>query len=145
MQELGLGLLPVNSISSLIPTLFLSLLFPYSSVAPMNQQCGSLLGWSWQFLLRCPYSLFLLLPFILCSSEFMSYIIFFFSRDMSLTFLIGKYTGNKFLQFLSEKVFISPSFCRIISVHKILVWWMIFSQDFKYFTPFSSFFLFIYL
>ena len=37
--------LPASSISSLIPTLFLSLIFPYSSVAPVPQ-VGSLLGWS---------------------------------------------------------------------------------------------------
>ena len=44
MQGLGSGLLPASGISLLIPTLFLSLIFPYSSVAPLLQ-VGSLLGW----------------------------------------------------------------------------------------------------
>ena len=35
MLGLGSGLLPVNCISPLIPTLYLSLTFPYSSVAPL--------------------------------------------------------------------------------------------------------------
>ena len=143
MQGLGPGLLPVSS--PLSPALLLSLLFPYSPVAPLPE-VGSLLGWSRQLFLCCPYSLFLLLPFTLSGSEFVSYIIFFSSSEISLPFLMGKYPGNKFLQFLSEKVFISPSLCRIyIIVHKILVWWMFFSQHFKYFIPFSSFFLFIYI
>ena len=47
MQGLGSGLLPVNGISRQIPTLFLSLIFPYSSAAPLPQ-IGSLLGWSRQ-------------------------------------------------------------------------------------------------
>ena len=47
MQGLGSGLLPGNGISPLIPLLFLSLIFPYSSVAPLLQ-VGSLLGWSQQ-------------------------------------------------------------------------------------------------
>ena len=37
MLGLGSGLLPVNCISPLIPTLYLSLTFPYSSVAPLAQ------------------------------------------------------------------------------------------------------------
>ena len=45
MLGLGSGLLPANGTSPLTPTLFLSLLFPYSSVAPLPQ-VGSLLGWS---------------------------------------------------------------------------------------------------
>ena len=45
MQGLGSGLLPVNSISPLIPTLFLSLSFVNSSAAPLPR-VGSLLGWS---------------------------------------------------------------------------------------------------
>ena len=45
MLGLGSGLLLANGISPLIPTLFLSLIFPYSSVAPFPQ-VGSLLGWS---------------------------------------------------------------------------------------------------
>ena len=47
MQGLGSGLLPVSGISPLIPTLFLSLIFPCSSVAPLPQ-VSSLLGWSQQ-------------------------------------------------------------------------------------------------
>ena len=43
-QGLGSEPLPVSGISSLIPTLFLSLIFPYSFVAPFPQ-VGSLLGW----------------------------------------------------------------------------------------------------
>ena len=42
MQGLGSGLLNVNGISSLILTLFLSLIFPYSS-AVLLPQVGSLL------------------------------------------------------------------------------------------------------
>ena len=45
MQGFRSGLLPENGISCLIPTLFLSLLFPYSSAAPLPQD-SSLLGWS---------------------------------------------------------------------------------------------------
>ena len=45
MLGLGSGLLPANGTSPLTPTLFLSLLFPYSSVAPLPQ-VGSLLSWS---------------------------------------------------------------------------------------------------
>ena len=45
MQGLGSGLLPANGISPLIPTLFLSLLFLYSSAPPLPR-VGSLLGWS---------------------------------------------------------------------------------------------------
>ena len=45
MHGLGHGLLPANGISLLIPTLFLSLLFLYSSVA-LLPQIGLLLGWS---------------------------------------------------------------------------------------------------
>ena len=37
MLGLGSGLSPVNCISPLIPTLYLSLTFPYSSVAPLAQ------------------------------------------------------------------------------------------------------------
>ena len=37
MRGLGSGLLPVNGISPQTPTLFLSLLFPYSSVALLPQ------------------------------------------------------------------------------------------------------------
>ena len=47
MQGLGSGLLPENSISPLIPTLFLSLIFLYSSAAPLPQ-VSSLLSWSQQ-------------------------------------------------------------------------------------------------
>ena len=47
MQGLGSGLLPANGISPLIPTLFLSLLFLYSSAAPLPW-VSSLLGWSQQ-------------------------------------------------------------------------------------------------
>ena len=47
MQGLGSGLLPANGNSPLIPTLFLSLLFLYSS-ATLLPQVGSLLGWSQQ-------------------------------------------------------------------------------------------------
>ena len=46
IQGLGSGLLPVNGISPLIPTLFLSLIFPYSS-AVLLPQVGSLLSWFW--------------------------------------------------------------------------------------------------
>ena len=42
---LGFGLLPANCISPLIPTLFPSLIFPYSSAAPLRQ-AGSLFDWS---------------------------------------------------------------------------------------------------
>ena len=45
MQGLGSGLLPMNGISPLILTLFLSLIFPYSS-AVLLPQVGSLLSWS---------------------------------------------------------------------------------------------------
>ena len=45
MLGLGSGLLPADGTSPLTPTLFLSLLFRYSSVAPLPQ-VGSLLGWS---------------------------------------------------------------------------------------------------
>ena len=45
MLGLGFGLLPVNCISPLIPTLFPSLIFPYSPAAPLRQT-GSLFGWS---------------------------------------------------------------------------------------------------
>ena len=45
MLGLGSGLLPVNGISPMIPTLFLSLIFLYSFAAPLPQ-VGSLLGWS---------------------------------------------------------------------------------------------------
>ena len=47
MQVLGSGILPVSGISPLIPTLFLSLIFLYSSVAPLTP-VGLLLGWSQQ-------------------------------------------------------------------------------------------------
>ena len=47
MQGLGSGLLHANGNSPLIPTLFLSLLFLYSSAA-LLPQVGSLLGWSQQ-------------------------------------------------------------------------------------------------
>ena len=47
MQGSGSWLLPVNGISPLIPTLFLSLIFLYSSVAPLTP-VGLLLGWSQQ-------------------------------------------------------------------------------------------------
>ena len=47
MQGLGSGLLPANGISPLILSIFLSLLFLYSSAAPLPQ-IGSLLGWSQQ-------------------------------------------------------------------------------------------------
>ena len=47
MQGLECKLLPVNGISSLIPTLFLSLIFPYSSAA-LLPQVSSLFGWSQQ-------------------------------------------------------------------------------------------------
>ena len=47
MQGLGSWLFPVNGIRPLILTLFLSLIFPYSSAAPLPQ-IGSLLGWSQQ-------------------------------------------------------------------------------------------------
>ena len=45
-QGLGSGLLPMNGISPLILTLFLSLIFPYSS-AVLLPQVGLLLSWSW--------------------------------------------------------------------------------------------------
>ena len=45
LQGLGSGLLPVNGISPLIPTLFLSLLFLSSSVV-LIPQVSSLLDWS---------------------------------------------------------------------------------------------------
>ena len=45
MQGSGSWLLPANGISPLIPTLFLSLIFLYSSVAPLTP-VGLLLGWS---------------------------------------------------------------------------------------------------
>ena len=45
MQGLGSGLLPANGFSPLIPTLFLSLVFLYSSAAPLPQ-VSSLLSWS---------------------------------------------------------------------------------------------------
>ena len=45
MQGLRSGLLPASGISPLIPTLFLSLIFPYSSAATLSQ-VGSLLRWS---------------------------------------------------------------------------------------------------
>ena len=45
MQGLGSGLLPASGISLLIPTLLLSLIFLYSSEAPLPQ-VGFLLGWS---------------------------------------------------------------------------------------------------
>ena len=45
MLGVGSGLLPANGISPLTPTLFLSLLFPYSSVA-LLPQVSSWLGWS---------------------------------------------------------------------------------------------------
>ena len=51
MRGLGSGLLPENGISPLIPTSFLSLLFPYSSAAPLPRVC-SLLSWSRQCFLR---------------------------------------------------------------------------------------------
>ena len=47
MLGLGSGLLLVNGVSPLIPTLFLRLRFPFSSAAPLPQ-VGSLLGWSQQ-------------------------------------------------------------------------------------------------
>ena len=46
MQGLGSGLLPMNGISPLILTLFLSLIFPYSS-AVLLPQVVLLLSWSW--------------------------------------------------------------------------------------------------
>ena len=48
MQVLGSGLLPASGISPLIATLFLSLIFPYSSAA-LLPQVGLLLGWSQHF------------------------------------------------------------------------------------------------
>ena len=48
MEGLRSGLLPASRISPLILTLFLSLILPYSSAAPLPQ-VGSLLGWSQQF------------------------------------------------------------------------------------------------
>ena len=45
MQGSGSWLFPANGISPLIPTLFLSLIFLYSSVAPLTP-VGLLLGWS---------------------------------------------------------------------------------------------------
>ena len=45
MLGLGSGLLLVNGVSPLIPTLFLSLIFPYSSAA-LLPQVGLLLGLS---------------------------------------------------------------------------------------------------
>ena len=47
MEGLRSGLLPASRISPLILTLFLSLILPYSSAAPLPQ-IGSLLGWSQQ-------------------------------------------------------------------------------------------------
>ena len=52
MQGLGSGLLPASGISPLIPTLFLSLIFPYSS-AEMLPQVGLLLRWSQQLVGLC--------------------------------------------------------------------------------------------
>ena len=46
-EGLRSGLLPASVISPLIPTLFLSLIFLYSSVA-LLPQVGLLLGWSQQ-------------------------------------------------------------------------------------------------
>ena len=47
MQGLGSGLLPVNGNSPLIPTLFLSLLFLFTSAA-LFPHVDLLLGWSQQ-------------------------------------------------------------------------------------------------
>ena len=71
--------------------------------------------------------------------EFLTDIIFLFWKELHLTFLAlaDRCTGNKFPQFfLSEKVFICPSFLKYNFTRYRLV--TFFSKHFKYFTLHSS-------
>lgn len=81
----------------------------------------------------------MVLPFI-CRFEFLTYIIFSFSKEILLIFLTRQvYQEQNSSIFVCLRKSISPSFLKDKSAgYRIPGWVLFFSEHFIYFTPFSS-------